>query len=516
MDSKAGFPGIGRVVGGSRLTSVLFGILAGFCLLASVITQERASPVPLEKVYSSDLLYVLRAAHLTDIFHSGWFSAVLILLALNLATRFMSEAPGAWKAFSKKSISILNLSQILSARKKKGSLCGFVGLEIPTELSREEFREYVQAWVRRGLRNTRSIRVLKEGGSRGELQLFSEKWGWSRAWGAFSSLALLGLCVGGGLSALEGFEGVVRLEEGQSVDHLQVIRGAPGHWSPLSRGGNTVPGFYLPGFEIEAERVEVEESVGEKDLKSLKAKLNFRQEGKTVSSSEAWLHHSVSFEGMEFFAGPVGKILKPRFDLGVIDRKGDLKGGQKAEKGAKIRLDGLVQGRAYDLDGGVFRIVDFNPSQVDLGPALEIEYREGNAETERFWIFQNHPRYDEVRRRKSRHHFSFQDSKPGHSLVLWVVKDPGAQVALASSLLFLVFWGVGVLFPVRRYWYSWKPGRIRVVATSSRFALFESTMEGEIDAFLRGLPEPKKEDLLPESTEESELTEETEMTDAPV
>ncbi|MCM2324187.1 MAG: hypothetical protein NDJ90_13085 [Oligoflexia bacterium] len=72
-----------RELASSRLTAILF--LGGWllCLLGAFFPQDPTSGIPLEKLFPSEALYLLRRAGVTDVFHSVWLRGLFVLLGLN-------------------------------------------------------------------------------------------------------------------------------------------------------------------------------------------------------------------------------------------------------------------------------------------------------------------------------------------------------------------------------------------------------------------------------------------------
>src|SRR4030043_1107576 len=83
-----------------KLTISLFILLALLSIIGTVITQNATKTEYIQR-YGIGLYEVLNFFTLFDMYHSWWFSAVLLLLVINLIACSLHRFPGAWRQVSR-------------------------------------------------------------------------------------------------------------------------------------------------------------------------------------------------------------------------------------------------------------------------------------------------------------------------------------------------------------------------------------------------------------------------------
>ena len=84
-----------------KLTIFLLILLAILSIIGTVITQNASSEDYIQR-YGVSLYEVLDFFNLFDMYHSLWFSAILLLLVANLVTCSLHRFPGVWNQFFRK------------------------------------------------------------------------------------------------------------------------------------------------------------------------------------------------------------------------------------------------------------------------------------------------------------------------------------------------------------------------------------------------------------------------------
>ena len=412
--------------------------------------------------------YTLEQLGLSDVFHSGWFIFILFLLVLNLSAMLLIRWPVIWKQITQGLPHPVNVKQITGAKRSER----YVFLDLQSAIPREQFRDFVVKWAKSRVGKPM---VLSDEGGLNELQLVSQKGKLSLLFLWLAHLAVVVLLLGAAISVLTSFEGRMTVEEGSKVGFIEVRRGSPGEWPPLKEGGQVIPGFYEPGFEIECSRVDVEYYPETDQPKSISSWLNFTQGGKEVFSRKVTVNHPIQFAGMSFMqsafarAGTAGAVLMIHDRVGNSDEK-----IPRAAKGATYKI-GASSVKILDVqDGPSGKSQD---SGDDLGSALHLEYTEAGQKPESFWIFQRHPGFDPAHRKKSRYTFKVEQIQTRFSSEILVVKDSGAPVVLAGGLLLGLSLVLGLFSSHVRYWFIWSPGRVTLVGWSSKPFLFVPRFE---------------------------------------
>ena len=442
-----------------RFTLALFLALIFLALLGTLFAQSGTSLVALEKIYDPEVLYFLKVAGLTDIFHSIWFIFILTLIGLNQFCVLIDRIPRAWNDAVRPSPAAIQSEQVW-----KKPVNG-IAAEIATEISREKFRELIHKWCKGRLSKPRAIR--DEGGLT-ELQLSAQEGRFSRFTVLFAHLGLLVLIAGGVIEGLGGFEGQLTLDEGDRVNYIQILRGNSQKWPVLNKMGHEIAGFFEPGFEIELTHFNPSFYPGTQQPQQLTSSVSFYQGGKSVAQREVRVNEPVLFKGLRFFQGAFSRTAQTKLSLKISSTEGL----EKEERA----YPALLQGQKYDLEGASFHIDEIQETEA-MGFSFHVEYKEDHGEVQHFWIFQKFPQYDEVHRRKSRYHFSMPKEglpvEPRYTATLKIGRNPGLAWIFAGALIFVFGLLASTLFSANSFRFVWKAGKVRVFGESQRPSLFE-------------------------------------------
>src|SRR4030043_2012575 len=83
-----------------KLTIFLFILLAILSIIGTLITQNATRSDYIQR-YGIGLYEVLNFFNLFDMYHSWWFSAILLLLVINLITCSIHRFPAIWSQISR-------------------------------------------------------------------------------------------------------------------------------------------------------------------------------------------------------------------------------------------------------------------------------------------------------------------------------------------------------------------------------------------------------------------------------
>ena len=86
---------IGNVFASLTVTIALLILLATLSVIGTLIPQNASEQVYLQR-YSQETYYILKGLGLFDMYHSWWFMAVLVLLAINVVACTVKRLPGIW------------------------------------------------------------------------------------------------------------------------------------------------------------------------------------------------------------------------------------------------------------------------------------------------------------------------------------------------------------------------------------------------------------------------------------
>jgi cytochrome c biogenesis protein len=81
---------------------VLIILVVIFSAAGTVILQRpMTDPDDMQRAYSPSMLRFLDATGLTDVFHTRWFVALLILVSLSIIAASVERFPNAWRFFAR-------------------------------------------------------------------------------------------------------------------------------------------------------------------------------------------------------------------------------------------------------------------------------------------------------------------------------------------------------------------------------------------------------------------------------
>ena len=187
-----------------KLTISLFILLAILSIIGTLITQNATRAEYIQR-YGIRLYEVLNFFNLFDMYHSWWFSAILLLLVINLIACSVHRFPGVWSQIS---------LGIGSTGLEDSMLRTLPYVEEVQMMSKaaNKAEEEVQSLLKKWFGNP--MRIETESA----ITLFSEKGKFSRLGVYITHLSLLIILIGGLMGSLYGFKGHVRSwKERQSI-----------------------------------------------------------------------------------------------------------------------------------------------------------------------------------------------------------------------------------------------------------------------------------------------------------
>ncbi len=88
---------------GAIKTGVILLILVVILSAAGTVILQRpmTDPDEMQRAYSPQMLRVLDALKLTDVFHAWWFVVLLALVSLSIVSASIQRFPNAWRFYSR-------------------------------------------------------------------------------------------------------------------------------------------------------------------------------------------------------------------------------------------------------------------------------------------------------------------------------------------------------------------------------------------------------------------------------
>jgi cytochrome c biogenesis protein len=316
--------------------------------------------------------------------------------------------------------------------------------------------------------------VLEDDRGAGDLQIGAEHGRMSRVLLFVAHVALLLIVAGGALNAFYGFTGRVNLDEGARTGYIQVTRGKARGWPVYLDHGQPIPGFRVPGFEMECQHVEVTNYPGTNQARAVGSLIDFYVDGKLEAAREISINHPAYYRGLTLTQAGYSRSGQLSAELAIFDRKSE----------NQEELSNAVAGSTLKLkDDSTVRVVQVQRDAEEKGAAVQLETLVGGQSVERFWVFEKYPGFDPVHRKKSRFYFILKSVSPRFTAQLTVTRSPGAPLVWSGAALMIAALLIGLLVWHNRYWFVWSPGRVVVVGWSDRFSLFEPEFARAMETF---------------------------------
>lgn len=352
---------------------VLLLLIAMTNLVGSFVIQEdQAQPGQMARAYSPEMLQRLRDLGLTEIYQSWWFVLLLIITTVSLVVASIDIWPRFFRPVRhwRPTIRLKTLQRLRyhTTRTVKAA----DSLLLRRHLAQALSRKFSRVWEGQDIQ--------------GNPVVYADKGRWSHLAVFVIHAGLVLILVGGGAGTKFGFEGQMKLAEGED-SHLFYDNKGKGPVRPI-------------GFRVllKDTRVETYENGSPKAYYSDLAVI---EDGQIVKEQTIKVNKPMEYRGVYFYQatyGTQGANQRPLFRLEVKAR------GQEDE-GMILDIPPQTEHPVPDSDVYSFSITGFQPDLVipvgdeerALGPAIQVtlDADQTGQETESFWVLQNFPGYDE-------------------------------------------------------------------------------------------------------------------------
>jgi cytochrome c biogenesis protein len=272
---------------GRKLWQQLSAINTGVILLIVVVITSAAGtlilqrpatePDQIERAYSPQVLRVLDAVGLTDVFHAWWFILMLLLVSLAIVAASVERFPTAWRYFARPyKTTDEGFRRALATQK-----------QIPIQDEEAGLVAAEQALHRMGFRPER--RVGKE-----HISLFAERNRLAEIAVYIVHASLLLIFLGGIMDGLYGWRGYASLTQGDQVSQIGLRRGGT---KPLS-------------FSVRCDGAG-QENYQDGTPKRWWSKLTVFENGREVMRREIAVNDPLVYRGVRFYQasyGMTGKV----------------------------------------------------------------------------------------------------------------------------------------------------------------------------------------------------------------
>lgn len=487
---------IWRVLISVRLTITLLVGLTFFSVVGSLIAQQGTAMAPLETIYSPTTLKWLVKFGLVDIFHSGYFVAGILALALNLIACSIERLPNVWR-------------QAFHTPPKPAPDAVF-GHWSPEQMRTQKFVSSAASdmrfasvnearamlklfWQRQGAKKLTFLNDTSDG-----FETYLERGRYSRLGVYITHLSLLVIMGGAVIGALFGFEGAMQIEENTRSAWIQHNKGSRLGMKPYRENGLPLKGLLGLPFEVECEQFTLETYDGSRP-KLFKSVLNFYENDVKVATREIAVNHPTVYKGLTFYQASFSEVSIGKATLrvyrvsnvGATENRGkrqpssekapSLVGEQLPPIDSVERVEGIKVNDLYRVDGdAAFKIIQIEKNLMDLGPAVRLQYfaSKNEKKPQEFWIFKNLPGFDFAHRKGNKLHFVLEDVRPIYATGLSVARDPGVWVVWVGCGILVLALFLALYTHHSRLWVRYSESKgLQVVGWSNKLFLFEPRFE---------------------------------------
>lgn len=400
-----------------KLTIFLLILLAIVSIIGTIITQNATREDYIER-YGVELYKVLDFFGIFDMYHSWWFSTILLLLVINLITCSINRFPATWRQIFKRSD-----SRIFEIKKLK-TFPFFE--EIPISTPSEDIKESILSLLKKRVSNPEVIDNTDSA-----ISLFSEKGRFSRLGVYITHLSIIIILIGGLLGSIYGFKGFVNILEGDTVNHIY-LRMRDGEIPKDIGFSIRCDDFQITYYDIPGKERYV------KDYTSL---LTIIEDGKEVLKKSIEVNHPLHYKGLTFYQASYGTINDITLGLKWKDN------GNKGKDFLKVREGEMIQ---IEKSNAFIRVLKYAPQIHNFGEGVQIALFRPHQEPKVFWVLKNFPDFD--KRRGDDFFLTLEEVSSREYTGLQVTKDPGVWIVWIGCALLVVGLFISFFFSHQRVW----------------------------------------------------------------
>ena len=435
-ESHAAIEKVWRFFCSLRLTLANLLLLFLAMIAGTFVNPQNDSLANIERAFAGKewTLRAYRWLELYDLFHSWWFTALMLCLALNLIACSFERLPRIWYLVRYPE---RRLDRVVGLRFKVSPTASALAVE-----------DVAGALRKRGYR----VELPQEG------YVFAERGRYARFGVWVVHLSLLLILGGGVFGRLTAFEGIAQVPQNGGIISGFTQRNPDGSAFKhrLVDGDTGKPflvqcnDFRLKEFEPGRPKAFESDLVVYEDLGS-------RERGRELASATITVNHPLRFGGLTFYQASYSQLEE----------------GQRA----KVTLRDQATGQSRPLlvaageeiqaaDGLTYQLVEYSPDYAGQGPAVQVVRTEDGRKST-FWVFAKDPGFD-GRNRADRFSLSFEKLTLMYATGLQIARDPSTPVVYLGC--FLLFAGIGIAFYTshKRIWAHLAGGRIALGGASHR------------------------------------------------
>jgi len=397
-----------------KLTIFLFILLAILSIIGTLITQNATRSDYIQR-YGLGLYEVLNFFNLFDMYHSWWFSAILLLLVINLIFCSINRFPGVWSQISRPPTGLED--SMLKA------LPYVERVQIKTK-GEAKADENIRTYLKKRFGNPIPFEAESS------ITLFSEKGRFSRLGVYITHLSLLIILIGGILGSLYGFKGHVEILERETVDQIFLRIKDQEVPKPIDFSVRC-DDFKITYYDLPGRK--------EKHVKEYTSLLTILENGKEVLKKTVQVNHPLHYKGLAFYQANYGTVHD--VILGIQWRSKKEKTTFKGPEGVTVPVPN---------SNNLIRVLQYTPQVHNFGEGVQVVLFKPNQEPRPFWLLKAFPKFDE--QRQDEFILTFEGDSPREYTGLQVTKDPGVWVVWIGCGLMIFGLIVSFFFSHQRVW----------------------------------------------------------------
>ncbi len=414
-----------------KLTIFLLIIIAIVSIIGTLIKQNAPSEEYIQR-YGIQLYNVLDFFNLFDMYHSWWFSAILLLLVINLIACSLHRLPGVLRQIfgetGKKELGDSMLKTLPYVER--------IRTINPEGVNEEKIRSYLRTAFKRPHRFEGETSIT----------YYVEKGRFSRLGVYITHFSILVILIGGLLGSLYGYRGFVNILEGETVDHITLRMRDREVMKPI--------GFSVRCDDFRVTFYNLERP--EKLPKDYMSDLTILEDGKEVLKQTIEVNHPLHYRGLTFYQSSYGTI--PDLTIGV----------QWENKKERALLKAL-EGETVPIPNSqtLLRVLRYAPQVHNFGEGVQVALLKPNQPPKALWLLKNVPKFDQ--QRGDGFVLTLEEVGIKEYTGLQVTKDPGVWIVWIGCSLMIIGLIVSFFFSHQRIWVSisLKAGKEIVLAGST-------------------------------------------------
>jgi cytochrome c biogenesis protein len=415
-----------------KLTIFLLIFLATVSIVGTLVSQNASQEEYIHR-YGISLYEVLDFFDLFDMYHSWWFSVILLFLVINLIACSLQRLPGVW-------------SQIFRGAGPGGLEDSMLKTLPYVERVRTSTPQISEGDIQSSLRKwfKDPIRIETES----TITFFSERGRFSRLGVYITHLSLIIIIIGGLIGSLYGFKGFVNILEGETVHQIYLRGKAANTPKPLS-------------FSVRCDDFEVtfyDLGKAERHVKEYISLLTVIENGKEVLKKTVRVNHPLHYRGLAFYQSSYGAL--NAITLGIQRKNQKEKTLLEAAEGDTVQVPEM---------NAFIHVLRYASQVHNFGEGVQVALLLPNQEPRSFWVMKGLAKVEPQMGEEVA--ISFEGVKSREYTGLQVTRDPGVWVVWIGCGLMIFGFIVSFFFSHQRVW-------VRVPKSTARPAAGEIILAG--------------------------------------